>query len=226
MNEKINNRINLHKAAQQRKSQGFSLIELLIVLIIVAVMTAMSLPYLLNYKKQYRSEDQSLKIMDLMRESSQMAMTRRRPFRFEIDLTNNQALIIDGRNPGPADDIQVKSLQLENAADLRVDQIPSGITRPIPPDYDDAVFANDTIGHLEGGTRVVGNSVWQISFRPDGTAVNAAGNPLSASLYVWTPLSPGNAAPKNMNEVRAITVFGGSGTVKYWKRNGTTFSQY
>lgn len=209
--------------AQRGASGGFSLIEMIIVLVIIGVMSAISLPYLLNYQKQYKSEDQALKVIDMMRETSQLALTKRRIFRFEIDLTDNQALIIDGRGAGAADDLQIKSLPLESANDIRVDQIPTSVNKPNPPNYNDAAFITDVTGHLSGGTTVNGNRVWQVAFRADGSVVNAAEIPVSANLYFWTPLAPGSAAPKNRQEVRAVTIFGGSGAVRYWKHNGTTF---
>lgn len=207
----------------KKASGGFSLIEMIIVLVIIGVMSAISLPYLLNYQKQYKSEDQALKVIDMMRETSQLALTKRRVFRFEIDLTDNQALIIDGRGAGAADDLQIKSLPLESANDVRVDQIPTGVNKPNPPNYNDAAFITDVTGHLRGGTTINGNRVWQVAFRADGSVVNAAEIPVSANLYFWTPLTPGNVAPKNKQEVRAVTIFGGSGAVRYWKHNGTTF---
>ncbi|MCY7348115.1 MAG: type II secretion system GspH family protein [Pyrinomonadaceae bacterium] len=218
-NPKTTNR----KMAQRGASSGFSMIEMIIVLVIIGVMSAISLPYLLNYQKQYKSEDQALKVIDMMREASQLALTKRRVFRFEIDLTDNQALIIDGRGAGAADDLQIKSLPLENANDIRVDQIPTGVSKPNPPNYNDAAFITDVTGHLRGGTTVNGNRVWQVAFRADGSVVNAAQVPVSANLYFWTPLTPGNVAPNNKQEVRAVTIFGGSGAVRYWKHNGTTF---
>ena len=214
-------------AAWRNAMSGFSLTELTIVLVIVSILTAISLPYILNYTRLYKSEDQSLVIMDLMREASQLALTRRRTIRFEIDRTANRILIIDGKGPGFADDTEIKAIPIEPASEIRMDQIPMGATRPNPPNYNDVVFGNDTIGHLRGGTPVIGNTVWQIAFLRDGTAVNAANNAsFSATLYVWAPLTPSNPAPRNIKEVRAITLFGGSGAVQYWKHNGTTFLAY
>lgn len=212
-----------NKLARRGTTGGFSIIELVMVLVIIGIMSALSIPLIVNYKKQLKSEDQALKMMDLMREASQLALTRRRLMRFEIDLTNNRMLLIDGRNAGPADDILIKALPLEDVQDIRIDQIPAGVTRPNPPNYNDAAYVNDTVGHLYNGVRVVGNRVWQISFLSNGSAVNAANNPLSGNIYFWTPLTPGSASPKNIKEVRAITIFGGSGAVRYWKHNGTTF---
>lgn len=207
--------------------KGFSVTELMIVFVILAIMSAISLPYFFNYRKLYKAEEQSLKLLDLMRETNQMALTRRRTFRFEVDLTANTALIIDENEPGNADDIQIKSIQLEPVSDIRVNQAPAGITTTNLPGYAAAVYANDSIGHqVPGKPRVSGNTVWATRFRSDGSVVNTAGVPVSATLYVWEPSTPGATTAKNNNGIRVVTLFGGSGAVRYWKYNNNQFYSY
>lgn len=208
-------------ATNGRLQSGFSLPELLAVLAVIAIVVTISIPYLLNYRKLYRSDDQALKIMDLMQETSQLAITRRRTFRFEIDLTANKLNVID--EAGTNADFLIKSIPLDKPADVRVDIIPSGVTRPNPPNYNNAAFAADTLGHLEGSTTVTNNSVWAVRFQRDGSAVNVAGLPVSATLFVWPPASPGSSTPRNTKEIRAITLFAPSSAVRFWKYNGTTF---
>lgn len=209
---------------RRQKDAGFSLLELLIVLVMMLVLTAIALPYLINYKTLYKSEDQSLRVMDLMREAGQLALTRRRTVRFEIDLTDNAVLIINENGAGP--DTLVKSIPLEQVNEVRMDVIPDGITKPVPPDYNDAVFAADTLGHQSGGSTVIGNTVWAARFESNGSVVNAAGIPISVNLYLWPPLTPGDTTSRSTQEVRAITMFGGSGAIRYWKYDGTDFLPY
>lgn len=211
---------------KRNRIEGFSLIELLIVLIVMAILTVISVPYFYNYTKLYKSDDQALRVIDLMRETSQLALTRRRTFRFEIDRTDNKIYIIDENNAGASDDTEIKGIPLDSSNDLRMDRIPTGITAPNPPNYTDASYGTDTIGHKRGGTTITGHTVWAARFQRDGSVVNAAGTPLSANLYVWAPLVPGSTTdhnPKDKKLVRCITLFGGSGAVRYWKHNGTTF---
>lgn len=209
----------LHKAG--RGNSGFSMTELLVVLGIIAIMTVISLPYIVNYKKAYKSEDQALKVIDMMREAGQLALNRRRTIRFEIDFTDNAALIIDEN--GGATDTQIKKIPLEMTRDVRMDIIPATISKPNPPNYNDLAAATDTLGHLAGGTTVTGHSVWAARFRSDGSVVNAANVPINANIYSWPPISPGSTTPRSKAEVRAITIFGGSGAIRYWKHDGTNF---
>lgn len=225
MKASINHKTALIKKVRLKKTSGFSLIELVIVMVIVAVLSAISIPYIYNYSRLYKSEDQALKVMDMMREAGQLALTKRRVFRLEIDLTANEILIID-EGVGAAPDTEIKSIPLEPVAQVRMDAIPTGVVKPNPPDYADAVFAPDSIGHRSGGIDIIGNRVWAARFQSDGSVFAANNVPINANLYFWSPRTPGNAAARDNKEVRAVTIFGGSGAVRYWKHNGTTFLPY
>lgn len=217
----------LRYAAKRNGERGFSLTEIIIVLVIMAILTAMSVPYIYNYKRLYKPEDQALKIMDLMREAGQLALTRRRTMRLEIDLTDNMILLIDeDTRVTPAVHREIKAIPLELVNDVRMDQIPTGISRPNPPDYGDAAFATDSTGHLRGSTTITGHNVWAMRFRRDGSVVKADNTLLSATLYLWTPASASSTNPRKKEEVRAITIFGGTGAVRYWRHNGTTFKPF
>jgi hypothetical protein len=159
--------------------------------------------------------------MDLLRETSQLALSRRRTYRLEIDLTDNAILIIDENNSGP--DTLVKSIPLEPVNEVRLDVIPTGVTKPDPPKYNDAAFITDVTGHRVGAATVSGHTVWAAGFKSDGSVVNAAGIPTSVNLYVWPPKTPGSTTPRTKQEIRVITMFGGSGAIRYWQHNGTTF---
>lgn len=212
-----------------RREAGYSMVELFVVLAILVILGAIAIPQLYHSRKLFKSEEQALLILDALRETSQMAITKRRTFRFEIDLTANVIRIIDERNPDPAitstptnsADLLVKKIPLERPQQLRVDVRPAGISRPNPPNYADAVFAADTTGHLDGTATVTGNNVWAGRFRADGSMVNSGNNPISVNLYVFPPTTSGNTNSRNKTEVRAITIFGGSGAVRYWKFSPT-----
>ena len=199
---------------------GASVVEIVIVLVIMGILSAISLPYILNYKKLYKSEDQAIKMIDLMREAGQLAITRRRTVRFEIDLTDNAVLLIDQTT---ASGTQIKKIPLEMTRDIRVDVIPATVTKPNPPNYNDAAYAVDAVGHLVGSTTITGHTIWAARFKSDGSVVTAVDVPMSANIYVWPPISPSSGTARNKTEIRLITLFGGSGAIRYWKHDGTNF---
>lgn len=213
--------MSIRRQSANVEHSGFSVIELIVVLVVIAILSAISLPYIYNYKKLYKSEDQSLKVMDLMREANQLALTRRKTMRLEIDLTDNSLLIIDEN--GTSADTLVKKIPLEATKDIRMDVIPATVSKPNPPNYTDAAFAVDSVGHLVGSTTVTGHTVWAGRFKSDGSMVNGSDVPISTNFYIWPPITPGSTTARNNKEIRAITMFGGSGAIRYWKYDGTSF---
>lgn len=221
LNNLNSKRMNKRRCSANNAEKGASLVEIVVALVIIGLLSAISLPYIVNYKKYYKSEDQALRIIDLMREAGQLALTTRRTIRFEIDLTDNAILLID-QNASAAG-TQIKKIPLEATGNIRVDTLPTGITKPNPPNYTDIAFTTDTVGHSAFGSTVTGHNIWAARFKRDGSVVNAADTPISVNIYIFPPISGGSTTPRNKNEVRAITMFGGSGAIRYWKYVNTTF---
>lgn len=193
---------------------GYSIVEILVVLAIIAVMTAIALPYLFNNARMFKTEDQAIKVMDLMREASQRAMNLRRTVRIELDGNGDTPVLRMIDEIGAAPGTPVKTIPLEQIRNVRMDP-PAGFVAPNPPNYPNVVFT--------GG-------VWSARFRSDGSVVDAANLPISTTLYSWrpkgderTPFNIADLEPGRPLETRAITIFGGSGAVRYWRYNGATF---
>ena len=213
---------------------GISVVEILLVLVVLSVLLAFAIP-LSGFRGVYKTEDQALKIMDLMREASKLAMSRRSTFRVEIDQTANTAMIIDER--GNVAGLAVKTVPLNTISEVKMDQRPTGITVfPTAPALTDAVYATDAagggatdpqaIGHknLSGGATVSGNTVWKARFRSDGSVVDKNGVPINVNLYLYPPVTSASTTAGNPKLVRAVTVTGGNGAVRYYRYDGTAFA--
>ncbi len=198
--------------ARGKRMGGYSMIELIIVVVVIGILSAISIPYLYNYKKLYKTEDQAIKVMDLMREAGQLALTKRRTVRLDIDMSNSAAPFVRMRDNAGATNILDKTIPLEPFKEVRMDVAPTGIAIPNPPNY--------PLATLTGG-------VWTLRFRSDGSVVNAAGIPMSGTLLFWPPKAvPYNASdltPRRNTEIRAVTIFGGSAGIRFWRHDGTTF---
>lgn len=187
-----------------KRMEGHSLIEMMVVLIAISILSAISVPYFFNYGRLYKSEDQALKVLDLFREAGQRALNSRTTVRVELDGNPTPPVLrmID-ENGG----VLLKTIPLEQLNEVRMDA-PGSILPPNPPNYPNVAFV--------GG-------VWTARFRSNGSVVTAANLPISATLYCWPPSTANINVPRANKEIRAITIFGGSGAVRYWKYNGTTF---
>lgn len=194
-----------------KSNQGYSVLELLVVFGVLGVGMAISVPYFLNYTKRMATEDQTIKVIDLMRETAQMALTRRRTFRFELDTTDfNQpvARIFDEAGPDP--DVLVKSIPLKPSSSVRFDQLPLSV---------------DTGSLRYPAFPVAG--VAAARFRSDGSVLNNDDALISGTLIFWAPkdhpFSAGDLNPRSLGEVRAISLYGGTGAMQALKYDGEKF---
>ena len=204
---------------------GFSLLELLAVFAVILVMTAITIFAFKGHRSAFRSEDQALQIISVMREASQRAITQRQPQRLEIDLTDKVIRIVDENTAsgGVADDTVYKTITLADEANVRLatDPVagvrtskPTNITMPVAPaqpNFTPATFTNNSSNHL----------VWSVRYMSDGRVVDANGAINSATLFVWVPQtgSPDKFQPNT--DMRAISFFGSSGTTRMWGYTGT-----
>lgn len=191
---------------------GFSLVEILVVLAIMTILLVFAVFSLTGHKTLYRTDDETLRIINVLREASQLALTQRQPMRVELDATNKTIRIVDENLSTSTDDKEVRKVFLEKAAIIRVDTAPAGVSKPDPPNYPNAAFA---------GTP----KVWKVWFRRDGTVTDNAATPAitSSTIYIWEPSASDNTQAKDKKLVRCITIFGTTGGIRLWKHNGTSF---
>lgn len=210
-----------------RGQKGASVMELLIVVVVIMIIATFSILSLTGHKNAYKTDDQALRIIDVLRAASLRAVTQRQTIRVEINLTTNRVQMIDENLPASsADDVVVKSVTLENAAFVKLSAQPLNITTlpPSPSNFPAATYVASV--HPSS----VSNNVCTLRFRRDGTVVNAGADALgtnavitSTTLFIWPPLPTDATRASTTGAVRAITIFGSSGNIRLWKFSGTSF---
>ena len=189
-----------------QRAEGFSVIELLIVGTLIIALTAISVFMLAPQRRAYRSEDAAAQAANFMRDAYQRALTQRQTMRVQIDRANRIIQIIDENLLPVGDEIEVRRDALLD--EVNFDQPSFGgtpVSVPAAPyNYPKAVY---------------NSNVWTARFKSDGSVVDSAGNVMSATLF----FSPQNSQNIDQRLVRAVTVFGPSGSVRVWKYDGANF---
>jgi prepilin-type N-terminal cleavage/methylation domain-containing protein len=213
-----------------RDERGHTLIELLIVVSVITIISAYAIFSFNAHKKAFKTDDEALRILNFMQEAGQRSLMLRRVMRLEIDYTDNAIRIIDENGSGTdfiyreeqlldlSDVRYVKTTTSSNGAPATVSPVGTVSAPPAPSSYSAATFATST------HTLSLGDTVCVLRFQSDGSVLDQGGSVTSATLYLWEPLSTTSLnTVKNNNYVRAITVFGGTGAVRFWKYNGAAF---
>jgi Tfp pilus assembly protein FimT len=214
----------IHNPQKRRKSsneQGASFIELLIVLLIASILTVITIMSFKSEKK-FAADDEAYLIVDILQEARQRAITQHETLRVEINKTRNAVRLINENNAGDAgDDVEIKTLALEDAKYVVVDTSPQNISTyptessPVPK----IVFKTSV--HPSS----LNDSVATLRFLKNGNVVDAGSNAIGdnavitgATIYLWMPnYSAANLPLNTGNVIRAITVLGNAGSSKYWK---------
>lgn len=206
------------KNERKNLEAGFSIAELLIVLVIVTVMTAVTGYYLVSHQKLYKPDDQTLKIIDILTEARQRALTQRETVRVEINLTNNTARLIDENLPTTAnDDREIRNITLLTSTEVKMAQRPDDISYN-PPETLPAPTAVFTPSIYPSSSS---QNVCTLRFQSNGTVVNAGTTAIGGgatvtgySLHIW---SPKKTNPNESDIARSITIIGSTGSIRMWE---------
>lgn len=201
-------------------SRGFSLVELLIVLTVVTILLGISLFYFSSHQRLYRPEEQGLKIIDIFQEARQRSLTQRETMRVEIDLTQNMVRLIEENQPNTAaDDRVVRSVVLASPTDVKIESRPPDISTNPPETMSVPTAQFRTSSYPTSSS----HNVCTFRFLRTGTVVNEGTDAVGtnatiagATLYIW---SPRKNNPNESEIARAITIIGGTGSVRFWEYN-------
>jgi prepilin-type N-terminal cleavage/methylation domain-containing protein len=205
----------LARIKPDRSSQGYSLVETLIVVALIGVLSAIALPQLIAERRLSRSVGVTREILTQLRHARQLAMSQRQAFTFQYNNITKQISIIDHNNntglflfadpayPNNVGSSVISATPLATGG-LQQSEITYGIPVGLPN------------GPLGDGISMTGlsNNQLNITFQPDGSVIDAAGNPVGQAMFIYNSNAPQATAS-------AISVMGASGRIKIWRYDGS-----
>jgi prepilin-type N-terminal cleavage/methylation domain-containing protein len=171
---------------------GYSLLELLVTLGVVGIVSGSAVLSLRGLIATSRGDTAATQVASFFRYGRDAAVAQRRALELQFTQPNGLRLV---RTDGGAATVVVAATRLENGARFEIaaglPDTPDGFGRATAIDFD----ASDTI-----------------RFMPDGTVSDAAGVPLSGTVFITTP----DAVPG----VRAVTLTGTTARAQAYRWTG------
>jgi Tfp pilus assembly protein FimT len=198
-----------------KRDSGFSITETLIVMTVLVIIGVVALPQVISSRRLLRFAGLSREISSQIRFTRQQAISQRQVFRLRYDNVNKQLVIIDNQERGTV----ANPLANNTANDVIVKTIPLASTGVPATEivYGRPTGAPSSLSDGSSMTALTNNQV-EIIFQPDGSILDANGNPSSAALFLYDSKAPDSTAI-------AISVIGAGGRVKTWRynKNANTF---
>lgn len=206
--------------ASRSSQSGFSVVELMIVVIVMAIMTGIVVFSFRSNKRSYIADDEATKVLSFFREAYQRALSQRQAQRITIDLNNNLIKLADmGLLPG-GDETIINRGVLNTGVTLTQPVVAGNPLAPPPAPYNYAP-ADLSSGSID------------IYFLADGSITNATGfnnssfAPVSLTFFFspsqQTVTAPGQTSSNSGNLIRAVTLFGPTGSTRLWRFDTSSF---
>jgi Tfp pilus assembly protein FimT len=217
----MNNQATIEKPQRRHSASGTSMIETLVVVTIATLLGAVAVPQMIHARRLMRSAAMPREVVAQLRFAKQQAMSQRQAFTFQYDDSTKQINIIDHNNNGnptsacnvAATAILADSLYPNTACSSTVLTVPLGggavpaadISLGVPSGLSGVSTLDDTTTP----TSLTASKI-NITFQPDGSVIDAAGNPANRTLFLYNNRVPTETAV-------AISVLGAAGRVKVWR---------
>ena len=208
---------------------GRSIIETVVVVTILAVLTSLGVPQMLSARRLTRSTALPTEVATQLRYTRQQAMSQAQAFTFQYDNSNKTVKIFDHNNfmnataacnmtgknvlgqagfPATACTTVALTIPLASGAGLPASEVSYGIPTGI------------SVSTLDDGNAMtsLSGTLVNITFLPDGTAIDAAGNYANPALFFYNNVVPNQTAS-------AVSVLGAAGRIKVW-RYSTSANKY
>ena len=212
----------LAKPSAANHQRGLSMIELMVVLIVITIMTGMIVFAFRGNKHAYAADDEAMKILSFCREAYQRALSQRQAQKLTIDRQNRLIKLTDmGTLPG-GDEVLINRGVLNPNVTLDQPAVGASVLSPPPAPYNYTPAVFDSSSSLD------------LIFLADGSITNNTGfnNGSFAPVSVTVFFSPTQGSAVNSSQVgqdnagnliRAVTLYGPTGSAKFWRFDNTKF---
>ena len=182
---------------KQNKQKGFSIPELLIVLFIISIISVIALPQINAARRAFRFSGMQRQIAGFLTEARQQAMAQRKAITARYKDSEKEIVIYGG------------SFGTVNDSKNRIEQLyGSGIGKG------EIIFGRPqgAANALNDGTKLepLNSGMVEITFQPDGSVLDASGNPENKTLFFYHK--------KDAKQMAfAVSVLGAGGRIKLWR---------
>jgi hypothetical protein len=212
----------------KNSERGYSIMELVIVACIILIIVSVSVFAFASARKVYGSDEAAAQVHRFMRDAATRAMTHRQRARVYINTGTAPSTV---SNATPAISCPAQSIMLidENGASTGDEKLVRYETLYSPKLIKIATPANLLTGSstvpavpYNYSAATFPSGVWQAYFTASGQVTDVAGMPLSATMYFYNPSTTNSNNAATLPLVRALTVFGPTGNVRFWRYNPTS----
>jgi prepilin-type N-terminal cleavage/methylation domain-containing protein len=200
----------------RRRHDGFSLVETVIVLAILAAVIALAVPNFLNAQRLMRSAAVSREVATQLKLARQESLSQLRAMTVQYNDTTKQLVVIrhatyclrSGPWPCPIladpnypnNGVIIRTVPLTGSG-LAVSELTYGRPSGVP---------TAALGDSTNMTALGAGNTINITFQPDGSVIDANGNPANFALFQYNNKVATNTAT-------AVSVLGAGGRVKIWR---------
>ncbi len=178
--------------------KGFSLPELIVVLLVIAILLVLAMPQIISSRRLFRFSGFQRQITTSLREARQEAMSQRKPVTFRYDNTSKY-IITYGGDLGALGDPKNVVVPLTGSG-VETDDLKYGRPTGVP---------TSALSDTTNMTSLSSNAV-EITFQPDGSVIDASGNPQDQALFFYHE-------KYRLDTAFAVSILGTGGRVKVWR---------
>jgi len=198
---------------QRDGEDGVSLIELIVVFAIMATVVSMGVLQVASMRRLNSSAAIPVQLKTQLRLARQQAMSQRRAVTLQYDDQAKQVSIV--RQPAAGKAIlslpnfpnPTGSVQLSTIALTGNGVEPSDLVYGLPGSISSSLSDGTSLTSLPINKKI------NITFQPDGSVIDANGNPANFALFLYNSRAPNLTAS-------AVSVLGSAGRIKTWNYNG------